>query len=95
MAFLCQPLKDRQAKDVVEGLSGLGDDYKDTVEYLSGHYDKPRLIHGEHVCSIVEAPSLKEGKGKELRCLHDVLSRHLHALTPRDPMYPLSLHSWS
>ena len=43
LAYLRQALKDGQAKNVIEGLSGLGDDYKDAVEYLRRHYDKPRL----------------------------------------------------
>ena len=29
---------------------------------------------------IVEAPSLKDGSGKELRRLHDVVQQHIHAL---------------
>ena len=49
LAYLCQALKDGQAKDVIEGLSGLGDDYKDTVEYLHGRYDKPYLIHCKRI----------------------------------------------
>ena len=81
-------MKDGQANDVIEGLSGSGDDYKDAVEYLRGQYDKPRLIHREHVHSIVEAPSLKEENWRELRRLHDVLSRHLHALNRKDPYGP-------
>ena len=64
LAYLRQALKDGQAKDVIEGLSGLGDDYKHAVEYLRGRYDKPRLIHREHVCLIVEVPSIKEEVGE-------------------------------
>ena len=64
LTYLRQALKDRQAKDVIEGLSGSGDDYKDGMEYLRGQYDKPCLIHREHVRSIVETSSLKEGMGK-------------------------------
>ena len=73
LAYLCQALKHGEAREVLEGLSGSGDDYKGTVEYLRRCYDKPRLIHCEHVHSIVEAPSLEEGNGKELRHLHDAL----------------------
>ena len=90
LAYLCQALKDGEAKEVIEGLSGLGDDYKDTVEYLCERYDKRRLIHREHVHSIVEAPSLKERSTcrRELRRLHDVLSWHLCALTTLHPYGP-------
>ena len=55
------------------------------MEYLHGHYDKPRLIHREHVHLIIEAPLLKEGNGKELQPLCYTLSWHLHALTTRNP----------
>ena len=51
---------------MIEGLSRLGDDYKDAVEYVCRCDDKPHSIYHEHICSIVEAPSLKEGSGKEL-----------------------------
>ena len=88
LAYLCQVLKDRQAKDVIEGLSRSGDDYKDAVEYLHGRYDKPRLIYREHVRFIVKASSLKEGSGGEIRRHHDVPSRHLRALTAKDPYEP-------
>ena len=47
---------------------------------LLKRYDRPRLIHQAHVRAIVEIPTLKEGNGKELRRLHDVLSQHLRAL---------------
>ena len=33
-----------------------------------------------HVRRIVEAPSLKEGTGKEIRALHDLVLQHLRAL---------------
>ena len=82
-------------KDVIDGLSGSGDNYKDAVEYLCERYDKIGLIHRKHVCSIVEAPSLKKGSGRELRRLHDVLSRHLRALTARDPYGPFVTALWT
>ena len=39
--------------------------------------------------AIVEAPSLKDGSGKELRRLHDVLAQHLQA--PKVMYYELGL----
>ena len=36
LAYLRQAVKDGQAKDVIEGLSGSCDDYKDAVEYFHG-----------------------------------------------------------
>ena len=38
LVCLRQALKDGQVKDVIEGLSGLGDDYKDAMEYHRGCY---------------------------------------------------------
>ena len=32
----------------------------------------------------MEVPSLKEDNGKEVRCLHDVLLQHYHAIQPVD-----------
>ena len=60
LAYLCRALKDGEAKEGIEGLSGSGDDYKDAVKYLRAHYDKPHLIYRKHVHLIVEAPSFKE-----------------------------------
>jgi len=40
----------------------------------------PRMIHQTHVCRIVEAPSLRDGTGKELRTVHDTVVQHLRAL---------------
>ena len=33
------------------------------------------------VHAVVEAPSLKDGSGKELRHLHDVINQHMQAIT--------------
>ena len=66
---------------MIEGLSGSGSNYDETVECLRKCYDRPRLLHGIHVKAIVETPILKDGTGKELRCLHDCLVQHLRALT--------------
>jgi len=38
------------------------------------------LCHQAHVRMIVDAPALKDGSGKELRRLHDVVQQHLRAL---------------
>ena len=34
----------------------------------------------------MEAPSLKEGNGKEIRCLHDVLLQNYRAIKAMDPV---------
>ena len=80
LTYLEQALKDGPAKNAIEGLSGSGDDYQEAIECLRKRYDRPRLLHQAHVRAIVEAPSLKDGGGKELRRLHDTLNQHLRSL---------------
>jgi hypothetical protein len=80
LAYLRNAVKDGSAKHVVEGLSRTGEHYKEAVDTLRKHYDRPRLIHQAHVRAILCAPALKTGSGKELRRLHDTLVQHLRAL---------------
>ena len=61
-------------RHVNEGLSQSGEHYVEAIECLKSRYDRPHLIHQTHVRLILEAPPLKEGTGKELRHLHDVLT---------------------
>ena len=70
LVYLQQSLKDGAAKGAIEGLSRSGDQYVEAVECLKNHYNRPRLIHQTHVKIILEAPSVKEGNGRELRKLH-------------------------
>ena len=79
-AYLQHSLKEGSAKGVIEGLAGTGEHYSKAIECLKARYDRPRLIHQSHVKMILETPSLKDGSGKELRRLHDVLQQHLRAL---------------
>lgn len=64
----------------VEGLSRSGDNYSEAVDCLKSRYDRPRLIHRTRVQRIIDVSSLKNGSGKELRCLHDTVLQHLRAL---------------
>ena len=80
LTYLKQAVKDSSAKHAVEGLSGSGDQYEEAVECLRKRFDRPRLLHQAHVRAIVDAPSLKDGNGKELRRLHDTVIQHLRAL---------------
>ena len=84
LAYLKHALKDGRVKTVVEGLSGSGENYKEAVDTLRKRYDRPRLIHQAHVRAIVDAPSLKDSNGRELRRLHDAVSQHLRALKTMD-----------
>lgn len=78
--YLQHAIKDGSAKNAIEGLSHSGDNYEEAVECLQSRYNRPRLIQRTHVQLIVDAPSLKEGSGKELRRLHDTVQQHVRAL---------------
>lgn len=80
LAYLRQALKDGTAKSTVEGLSHSGAQYAEAIDCLTTRFDRPRLIHQTHVRKIVEAPSLKDGSGKELRKFHDTMLQHIRAL---------------
>ena len=84
LAYLRHSLKDGSAKAAIEGLSQSGDQYLEAIASLKARYDRPRLIHQTHVQKICEAPSLKDGSGKELRRLHDTVQQHLRALKAMD-----------
>ena len=80
LAYLRHSLKDGYTKNVIEGLSRSGDCYKEAIDSLKTRYDRPRLIHQTYVKKIIEAPSLKDGSGRELRRLHDTVWQHIRAL---------------
>ena len=84
LVYLQHALKGGSAKQVIEGLSHSGEYYAEAIESLQSRYNRPRLIHQTHVHMILEAPSLKEGSGKELRHLHDTVQQHLRALKAMD-----------
>ena len=80
LVYLCQALRDGVARSAIEGLSRSGEHYKEAVECLCSRFDRPRLIHQAHVRKIIEAPSLRDGSGKDLRRFHDTMQQHLRAL---------------
>ena len=80
MVYLQNALKDKTAKSTIEGLTKSGEHYEEAVKCLQTRYNRPRMVHQTHVRRIVEAPSLKDGTGKELRTLHDTVVQHLGAL---------------
>ena len=84
LVYLKQSLKDGTAKGVIEGLSKSGEHYEEAIKSLKARYYRPRLIHQTHIRMILEAASLKEGTGKELRRLHDTVQQHLRALKAMD-----------
>ena len=80
LVYLQNSIKDNTAKRTIEGLTKSGEHYEEAVKCLQSRYDRPRLIHQTHVRRILDAPSLRDGSGKELRTLHDVVLQHLRAL---------------
>ena len=43
-------------------------------------YDQPQFIHKACIHSIFEAPPIKDGSTRELRCLYDTLNQHMGVL---------------
>ena len=80
LVYLRHSLKDGRAMKAIEGLSRSGEHYLEAIELLQARFNRPRLIHQTHVDRILNAPSLKEGNGRELRYLHDTVQQHLRAL---------------
>ena len=80
LAYLKHAVQDGSARHVVEGLSGSGDHYAEAVDCLRKRYDRPRLIHQAHVRAIMDAPPVKDGSGRELCHLHDMVNQHMRAL---------------
>ena len=70
LAYLRDALKDCPVRNIIEGLSQDADYYKKAFGCLQRYYDRPHLIHQAHDRAIYEAPSLRDGNGRELRCLH-------------------------
>ena len=68
------------AKQAIEGLLRSGDHYNEAIDCLRARYDHPCLIHQTHAKVILEAPPLKDGNGRELRHLHDIVLQHLSGL---------------
>ena len=79
-------LKEGSAKQVIEGLSCSGKYYAEAIECLCSRFIRPRLIHQTHVKMILDATPLKDGNGRELRCLHDTAQQNLCALKVMVPL---------
>lgn len=95
LVYLQQAIRSGSARTVIEGLSHSGDQYGEAISCLKQRYDRPRLLHRAHVRTIMDTPSLKDGSGKELHRLHDMLQQHLRALKTMkcepDPSFITSL----
>ena len=80
LIYLQNAIQDKTAKSMIVGFTKSSDHYDEAVKCLQERYDWPRQIHQMHVHRIVEAPSLRDGTGKEIRALHDLVVQHLRAL---------------
>ena len=49
-------------------------------ESLHTRYDRPHLPHRTHFKMIIDAPTLKDGNGREVCRLHDTVQQHLCTL---------------
>ena len=79
MVYLQNALKDNTARRTIEGLMKSGENYKEAVRCLQTCYDCPRMVHQTRVHRIIHAPSLKDGRGKEIRALSDTVVQHPRA----------------
>ena len=79
LVYLQLALKDGSAKQTIGGLSRSGEYYTESIECLQLRHNCPRLIHQTLVRMILEAPSLKDGNGKELHRLRDTMQQHFRA----------------
>ena len=77
MVCLQNALNDNAARCTIEGLTKSGEHYKEAVRSLQTRYNRSRMVHQKHVHWIIDAPSLKDGMGMELRTLHDTVVQHL------------------
>ena len=84
LTYLRDALKDGPAKNAVKGLTQTAESYKQAIRCLKDRYDCPRLIHLEHVCSIVHTPPLNAHNGRELRRLYDLCNQHIRAIKASD-----------
>ena len=75
--YLQSAIKD---KTLIAGLTKSSDHYDEAVKCLQERYNRPHQIHQAHVRRIVEVSPLKEGTGKEIRALHDIVVQHIRAL---------------
>lgn len=66
LMYLQNAIRDKTAKNLIAGLTKLSEHYDKAVQCLKERYDRPRQIHQMHVRRIIEAPSLKDGTGKEI-----------------------------
>ena len=62
-------MKGGSARYVIEGLSRTAGSYAEAIECLKKRYHMPPLIYQAHVCTILEAPFLKNGSTPELHHL--------------------------
>ena len=65
---------------MLRGLTQTADSYDEAVACLHERYNRPRVIHHEHVRNILQAPSMKGSYGKELRKLYDTCKQHIRAI---------------
>ena len=81
--YLQDALKDGPGRFVIHGLSRTSESYesyKEDIKCLKERYDRPQLVHEEHVCNIVCAVPVKNGSDKELCRLYDAAIQHYQVL---------------
>ena len=59
---------------------GSGNSCQEVIDCLLKSYDRSHLLHLAHIHAIAKAPSFKDGHGKQLPHVHEILSEHMLAL---------------
>lgn len=73
LVYLQPAFEDGCAKNAIKGLFRSGEHYGEAIDCLKSRYDCPYLILQTHVWVIIDAPSLKDGGGRELCHVHDTV----------------------
>ena len=95
LTCLRQAIKNGPARHLIGGLAQTAKNYEETFKCLHERHDRPCLIHQTHVRAIIDAPSLKDGNGRELRRLNNTVNQHMRAIKAMDySPWTLSRLSW-
>ena len=80
LMYLRDALKDGPGRFVIQGLTWTSESYKEAIKCVKEHYNRPWLVHEEHVRSIVDAVPVKNSSNKEICRLYDPAIQHYQVL---------------
>ena len=80
MAYLCQSLKQGSAFTVIQGLSLTGEHYEEAIDCLLQKYDRPRLLHLNHVKAFEALASSMSQSSNSMGKLYEQALSHWRAV---------------